>query len=296
MSTFTKFITITSTALLMAAPLYASDTTEKLSETRKTSSQVEFLSTVLIDDVCFIIGEKLACLEALDKDNKIDSSSGNLAKLGDKLALLTEKWKDIAQKGMISNTPLWKTLHGVTPEDEAIFQIFSKAKLVYKPNVNNDEGKIELLFSKFVNLHNGVFDLSKCDEADKYLRFTTNPSIFFALEEANNAKLNIFMAPHYLINKFITTAAKPFDGIIHNWKKATVPIAFFLRMSSWTNAAYFYYLTTKSVEQLSNERGAILYDATLHRGGSAWRDTQTLLVCNTKCKKFHVCFVNQNKD
>ncbi len=72
MNTFTKFITITSTALLMAAPLYASDTHEELSETRKTYSQVEYLSTVLIDDVCSIIGEKLACLEALDNANKID--------------------------------------------------------------------------------------------------------------------------------------------------------------------------------------------------------------------------------
>ncbi len=267
MNTFTKFITITSTALLMAAPLYASETTEKLPETRKTSTQVSpihLADVVVNDDVFYVIGKKLACLEALDNDNKIDSSPGNLAKLGYKLALLTKNWIiNIAMTGMQVNTPLWKTLHGIkTQEDEAIFKIFSNGKLVYKPNENNNEGKIELLFSEFANPFNGVFDLSNCGDVSQYLRITTNPSIFFALEEDRNATLNILIAPHYLINKFLSTSAQPFAGIMPDWEKATAPVGIFWRMSTWADKNNYDYLTTKSIEWLSG-----------HDLEQAWADT-----------------------
>ncbi len=255
MNTFTKFITITSTALLMAAPLYASQgsspdsgfeqqqqpVNRALNVNNQDNTQlhppIAHLTNFFPDEVCLIIGKNLAFLEALDSANKIDSSTANLAKLGYKLALLTKNWKNIAKTGMQVNTPLWKILHGIeTPEDEAIFQIFSKAKLVYKPDQNSDKGKIELLFSEFANPFNDTFDLSKCGNANEYIRITTSPSAFLAVEDTygNSFKTIVLIAPHFLINKYKynSTTPKHFEQTLQNWNKAEVPFGIFYGSSA----------------------------------------------------------------
>ncbi len=226
MSTFTKYITITSTALLMAAPLYASQ--------QESPELLPEIKAKIIPDS--IPGNKnptaLACV---NKDwNKVFTYENQVNR---------PTWK-----------ALWKALHGIeTPEDEKAFQIFLNGKLVYKPNENNDEGKIEWLFSKLEKLHNGVFDFSKLGEIYNYLRITTSISTFFEVEDVNNYKLNVIIVPHYLINKFISTTAKQFAGIMPSWDKDTAPVGIFWRMSCWKDILGFYYLTTESIAELSDK-------------------------------------------
>ena len=222
MSTFTKYITITSTALLMAAPLYAS---------QQESPELPLEIKVRIIPLSIPGNKNPTALACVNKDwNKVFTYENQVNR---------PTWK-----------ALWKALHGIeTPEDEKAFQIFLNGKLVYKPNENNDEGKIEWLFSKLGTPHNGVFDLSGLGEVDKYVRITTSISTFFEVEVRNNAKWNILIAPHYLINQFTSTTAKPFTVIMPDWKDKA-PVGIFCRMSHWMTEDGFEYLTTKSIKEL----------------------------------------------
>ena len=149
------------------------------------------------------------------------------------------------------NTPLWKTLHGVTPATEAIYQIFLNGKLVFKPEQNSEEGKIEQLFSNLAHPFNVVFDLSECDNDYQHLKITTSPRSFFEIEERDN-QLNILIAPHFLIDKLISTTAKPFKCIMNYWYKDRAPFGIFLRMGDWEESSTFLYITTNSIACLTN--------------------------------------------
>ncbi len=164
MSTFTKFITITSTALLMAAPLYA-------------------------------------------------SARGDLDP---------------------ENAPL-------------------KWKLVYRPHLNSDKGKIEWSISGLANPSKGTVDLSACgDNTASSLRITTDLSNFFAVEK-KNPKVNILIASHFLIKKYIFTTAIQFAQLLEDWNKDKAPVGIFWRWSGEDDLSRFDYLTSATLLDVASK-------------------------------------------
>ncbi len=240
-------------------------------------------------DVRYLCIKQAAMYQILDEKSTVNISN---------LALVCKEWAKFIQDELAVGKDCWKALHGIkTPEDEAISQIFQKARLVYKPNKNNDEGKIEWLFSNLEKLHNGVFDFSKCGEIYKYLRITTSLSTFFAPEEGINARLNILIATKYLINKFRSTTAKPFAGIKdRRWHKDTAPVGIFWRMSDGGTEHGYAYLTTESIEWISGTSLHTAREASLHVGTEAGLWSLLDEAGGGISHRFHVCFVNQNKD
>ncbi len=274
MSTFTKYITITSTALLMAAPLYAS---------QQESPELPLEIKVRIIPLSIPGNKNPTALACVNKD-------WNQA---------FEKESEAPSEGQ-AHRPTWKALHGIeTLEDEKAFQIFLNGNLVFKPNKENDEGKIEFPFSKIpTTLHNGVFDLLGCGDAYKDIRITTSISTFFEVESYNNAKLNILLAPHYFINKFISTTAKPFERIMNTWDKNIASVGIFFKMSDWESDAY-YYLTTQCVDILSGKNMFdLLCEETALAGARRFRPHLHANHAHSYryTTRLHVCFVNQNKD
>ncbi len=272
MNTFTEFIIITSTALLMAAPLYASDK-NKFDDVQRTQIKLT--------------------LDGISADNKeqIFILAGQQTNPGN-LRLVCKEWEEIITKGTIANSqdanlkysnigPVWKdcmnawwdTWGVVTSEDQKVFDTFFKGKLVYKCDPGSDKGKIELLFSKFANPFNGEFDLSGCGNAYPDLRITTNPSVFFSVEnKVKFATINILIAPHYLVNKYISTTTKPFECIMKNWNKDIAPVGIFWRISCWVRKD-FDYLTTKSMEWITSKKLNELHAATTKKvcgGMTGW--------------------------
>ncbi len=279
MSTFIKFITITSTALLMAAPLYA---TKKLAQDPDPDK-----------DSCL----KKACVET----TSVQETLGGIAADNKKqilyfasqhtnpsvLRLVCQEWKAIIDKkdnpnnnqgGNLSYSsigPVWKECMKaswgvVTSEDEKIFQIILNGELVYRPDPHSYKGMIKLKILDFAHPFKGTFDLSACGDTASYFRITKNLSDFFAVEN-ENPKGNILIAPRFLIDKYISTTATQFAQILERWNKDKAPVGIFWRWSDVKNLSLFDYLTSATLSDIASKN---LYDnwraarsaAPIHRG------------------------------
>lgn len=168
----------------------------------------------------------------------------------DNLACVNQETHQIIEHAKQVKQPLWKVLQGITSvEDEETYQTFLNGKLVYRPTPGSDEGKIELKISDFLNPFKGTFNLSSCDYTSQYLTITTDPSVFF---KRDTDKLNMLIAPHFLIHKYISTTTKPFENIMAKWKKDTAPVAIFWRCGSDDDLTWFDYLVSSSSSIMSS--------------------------------------------
>jgi len=184
------------------------------------------------------------------------------------LRLVCREWRNIIDEDTVreENTPLsysnigpcWqdcmRAFWGVTSEEEEeIFRIFLEGKLVYKPDPNSDARKKEFRIRDFVNPFGGTFPLSACGETDNFSQFTTDPSVFFAIDD-ENSKVNILIAPHFLINRYISTTTNAFTAMIGtimgNWDKDK-PVGIFWRWGLF-DATDFDYLSSSSLDEISS--------------------------------------------
>lgn len=91
-------------------------------------------------------------------------------------------------------------------EDEDIHDRFLKGKLIYKPNKDNDIGKMELRIADLANPLEGEFDLSKCGDAGQYLSINTGYRKGFRPE--NKDKVDIWFTPRFLADRELSTMAE----------------------------------------------------------------------------------------
>ena len=131
--------------------------------------------------------------------------------------------------------------------------------------VYTDEGK-ENRFRIRDLINDGCIDLSNPDFGDSSncLNITTTPDAFFRVVK-NSLRLVILIAPKFLIEEKIKIAPNTFQPIMANWIEEQAPIGIFYRMESWTNLAWFDYLTAKNLLQISKTN---LYENWLPTGRS----------------------------
>ncbi|RZI45831.1 hypothetical protein [Candidatus Finniella inopinata] len=132
---------------------------------------------------------------------------------------------------------------------EADYQRFLKVKLVYCPKKESDVGKIVLPIKELRNPLEGTFDLSGYDDTGQYLSIATGYPKEKNPENAD--KIEIWIAPRFLIEKELTTTAGHFKGIMSNWP-STVPVGIFWRWGGWNNLEWMDYLTTNSLEKIGD--------------------------------------------
>ena len=136
---------------------------------------------------------------------------------------------------------------------EEIYLRFLNGKLIYNPTKGSDAGKIELLIRDIMNPNTleGVFDLSRCGDAGKYLSINTG----YRKEKkaANKDKVEIWFAPRFLIEKELGATAGHFREIMTDakWPK-TAGIGLFYTWGSWDNLGWYDYLTTNNPDQLGD--------------------------------------------
>jgi hypothetical protein len=150
--------------------------------------------------------------------------------------------------------PVWKKCvhawYGV-PGHEEFFSQFLNGKLVYKPNTDNDEGRIEFKISDLPNPFSGKFDLSKCGDAGTYLAIMTG--FRKQKREANKDKIEVWIAPYASIEKFKDSTAMHVEPILEKWDGKKAPLGLFYTWGNWDDLAWYEYLTDQTITELSNK-------------------------------------------
>jgi hypothetical protein len=138
---------------------------------------------------------------------------------------------------------------------EEIYQRFLRGKLIYKPDPNSDQGKIELPIAALANPLEGTFDLSRCSDTGKYLSISTGFRTGKKPENAN--KVEIWLTPRFLAERVLNnTAANHYLRSITtpgNWDAAEAPVGIFWTWGGWDNLSYCDHLTTDSMDDLRSE-------------------------------------------
>jgi len=97
----------------------------------------------------------------------------------------------------------------------------------------------------------GMFDLSRCGDRGKYLSISTGYRKEKKPENTN--KLELWIAPRFLIEKEINSTAAHFKPIMSRWNPKKAPIGLFWTWGGW--AADYHdmdYLTNQSMDEISN--------------------------------------------
>lgn len=192
------------------------------------------------------------------------------------LRLVCRDWRDIIDDGRTTEAgkgitykdigDVWrKCIHawyGATGR-EAILEQFLNGKLVYKPNKDNDQGMIELRISDLPNPFAGRFGLSKCGATGKHLAIMTG---FREKKlEENKDKVEIWISPRFLIEKFRESTANHFEPIMEKWDEKTAPLGLFYTWGNWDSLGWYEYITNKSPKEISNKNlHALLHHPITH--------------------------------
>jgi hypothetical protein len=133
---------------------------------------------------------------------------------------------------------------------EDIYLRFINGRLSYRPVSGNNVGKIDLLIAELSNPLAGIFDLSRCGKTGQYLSIATGYKNGTIPENVN--KIEVWLAPRFLIESGIFTSAAHFRAIMEEWQP-TAPIGIFWTWGSHAVAANnFDYVTNQSIDKISN--------------------------------------------
>ncbi len=124
--------------------------------------------------------------------------------------------------------------------------------------------QIELPIRELANPLEGTFDLSRCGDTGQYLSISTGYRKGKKTENAN--KLEIWIAPRFLIERNLTGDARHLEPIMNTWNEGAAPVGLFWTWGPW-GMKYCDYLTTQSLENLSD--GKNLYEKWLEQGPCA---------------------------
>lgn len=170
---------------------------------------------------------------------------------------------------------------------EDIYRRFLMGKLIYKPDPKSDKGRIELPIRVLNDPLDGVFDLSRCGDSWKYISISTGYRI--GRRAGNDNKVEVWLAPRFLIERNIAGSSSHFRPIMTNWDQTRVPVGIFWTWGEWDNMGWYDYLTTKSFDEISDNNLYAKWEANMrpgphrhHFGG----------VRPQEISKFHVSFVN----
>jgi hypothetical protein len=132
--------------------------------------------------------------------------------------------------------------------DEALLFRFLNGKLIYKPNKENDVGRIELPIASLLNPLEGTFDLSRLGDAGQCLSISTG----YRKEKiaANSNKSEVWIVPKFVVDREVGSTARHYRDIMSKW---TAPIGLFFTWGDWDNLEWCDYLVTASPEAISSK-------------------------------------------
>jgi hypothetical protein len=120
--------------------------------------------------------------------------------------------------------------------------------LIYKPNKDNDLGRIEIPFSSLSNPLEGTFDLSEYGDTGQYLSISTG---YRKGKKAGNAsKVEVWIVPKFVVEREVSSSARHLAPILRSF---TSPLGLFWTSGGWDNMDWYDYLTSSSFEEISSE-------------------------------------------
>jgi len=175
------------------------------------------------------------------------------------LALVCREWSGvISDEKQIIGQPCWKASYGVTPKKESIYQQFLNGVLIYRPDPDSDNGRIELPIRTLANPLDGTFDLSNCGEVGKYLSISTGYRKVW--NPANAGKFETWFIPRFLVDQNMSNLAHNHHlrKIIEegHWDAVKAPVGIFWTWGGWyanTDENLMKpcdYITNQSMEEL----------------------------------------------
>lgn len=163
-----------------------------------------------------------------------------------KLSVVCKEWQAMMKESKIDI--FTRAICQTYSVDEETCKRFLNGKLSYRPNKDNDIGKIELCIRDLANPLKGTFDLSKCGDSRDYLSISTG------YKEKNTPgkpeKIEIWFALKFLIGSELSTTAGHFQPIYGSWNDSA-PIGIFWTWGGWDSLYSYEYLTSKDMDNLS---------------------------------------------
>ena len=176
-----------------------------------------------------------------------------------------------------------KVHYNITTQDQiAVFNRIYNGKLIYKPDPNSDNMKIELLISALKHPFQGEFSLVKCDNTGEYL--SINMGYRKRMNPKNARKIEIWIAPRFLIERERNTTAGHFEPTMKNWDTEKAHVGIFFTWGGWENLDRYDYSTTESMDEMSSRD---LYQKYMKKI-RGW----AMVTCARRLKNFHISFVN----
>jgi len=125
--------------------------------------------------------------------------------------------------------------------------------VVYKHDPTSDVGLITLKIADLPNPLGGTFDLSKCGESGQFLGISTGYRK--GRKPENQNKVEIWVAPKFMIAKKLKSLARHFERIIDDdcWNEAVAPVGLFFTWGGWDNLRWYHYLTRMSAPEISSQ-------------------------------------------
>ncbi len=178
-------------------------------------------------------------------------------------------------------------LYNIRADEEKIFETFYNGVLVYRPTLESDEGMIKFKISDLKNSLDGTFNLSQCGDASKYLSISTG----YCKEkepEKELGRLEIWIAPRFLIAKELDSTASHFNEIMPDWNHETAPMGIFFTWGK-RDAAYGYLISKKPEFIYNNDLECILHASSCTKP-RAWWSARHEMIARHHARKFHVHF------
>jgi hypothetical protein len=128
---------------------------------------------------------------------------------------------------------------------------FLNGKLIYKPDPYSDEGMVVMRIADLANPLDGEFDLSEFGgDAGQYLSINTGyPK---GKRPKNKDKVEIWFAPHFVIEENFQGSASHFNDIMAGWNAEAAPVGIFWTWGNWRVTDWYDYLITQSFDELSD--------------------------------------------
>jgi hypothetical protein len=223
------------------------------------------MESILPEEIRSRVVRQAAYEQCLD-----DKALVTLNKTLSNLELVCKEWQVLINDEMKVNMPSWQAWYGVVGHEE-IYQQFLNGTLIYRPNPQSDEGMIQLKISDLLNPLEGTFDLSKCGDMGKYLSISTGYRKGMKAENGN--KLEIWLAPRFMVEKKLKSSASHLQPIMYNWREDTAPIGILWSWGGWNDLSWYDYLTSQYVTDISSKN---LYDNWTASRGALAEETDSM--------------------
>jgi hypothetical protein len=151
---------------------------------------------------------------------------------------------------------------------EDLFEKFLNMRLVYRPNLDNDIGMVEIPFSSLTNTLTGTFNLAQCDEAGKYLSISTGYRK--SKKTANTDKVEIWISPRFFVEKELGHI-QYYQHMMKQWDQEFLAGVFFT-FGDWGEQHVFYGNISGKIGYPSTMRDVFINSAEFnqHKYDGSW--------------------------